>query len=398
MTDKNTESEGQTWWLHIDGEGRIVSTAATRGALRVLKPREEEGERVIEVSEVSHAESKSIAHQTVFVVADNNFVSAESLAEPFTSMLGAMRERDELEQAAPERDYRVIAVQRASDTEYQSKDVPPALPEDGDWSALPVLTRDGIDRATGHQSVSFADVKQIDGLIATVGDDPMLCSDKDFQACGGRVEGGHGVTGRQAAVVAVESALGGLLSESKGTESGSHAEVDDDDDEGWPDLDHLERELIAGRPVSTAVLLVVIERARSKAMECRSVALTVPDIERIVAWASLWRGYHDPPWSPEDDDLFSRLQAIAYGETEQESVVDDSDLIDEDPWPPPGRSPYAPVHVDHHPIRADGHDGEVLVQTAPGRLFQWHTVREAWSHWHGWATEEKSKDQGGDDA
>lgn len=56
------------------------------------------------------------------------------------------------------------------------------------------------------------------------------------------------------------------------------------------------------------------------AMECRSVALSVPDVERIVAWASLWRGYHDPHWSPDDDELFSRLQCIAFGLTEEKSV------------------------------------------------------------------------------
>lgn len=58
----------------------------------------------------------------------------------------------------------------------------------------------------------------------------------------------------------------------------SHA---DDDDDGWPDLEHLERELIAARPVSTAALLVVIDRAKSKATECRSV--TQSDAERAFA-------------------------------------------------------------------------------------------------------------------
>lgn len=34
-------------------------------------------------------------------------------------------------------------------------------------------------------------------------------------------------------------------------------------DKKWPDLDHVERELIAGRPVATTVLIAIIERARS---------------------------------------------------------------------------------------------------------------------------------------
>jgi hypothetical protein len=84
----------------------------------------------------------------------------------------------------------------------------------------------------------------------------------------------------------------------------------------------------------------------------------------------------------------ARLMLLTH--TEQESVSDDSDLIDEDPWPPEGCSPYAPVCVAHHHNREEGHDGEVLVQTAPLRFFQWHTIREAWAHWHGWATEDKS--------
>lgn len=78
------KSKGQTWWLHIDGEGRIVSTVATRGALRVLKPREEEGERVIEVSEVQATESESLVR----------FGTAEMIAS-------ALRDRAKAERSWP---------------------------------------------------------------------------------------------------------------------------------------------------------------------------------------------------------------------------------------------------------------------------------------------------------
>jgi hypothetical protein len=82
------------------------------------------------------------------------------------------------------------------DTEYQSVDPVGLKRWAEDYLASLVLADDydrgrcailndvitALNRATEHQSVSFDDVKQIDGLIATVGGDPMLCSDKDFQA------------------------------------------------------------------------------------------------------------------------------------------------------------------------------------------------------------------------
>jgi len=54
------QTKDKTWWLHIDGGGRIIATALTRESLRLLRPREDEGERVIEVAEVRATEQESV--------------------------------------------------------------------------------------------------------------------------------------------------------------------------------------------------------------------------------------------------------------------------------------------------------------------------------------------------
>jgi len=60
LAAKDAESKfvGRTWWLHVDGSGRIVSAAATRRGAYVFRPRED-GERVIEVAEVQSTEYQS---------------------------------------------------------------------------------------------------------------------------------------------------------------------------------------------------------------------------------------------------------------------------------------------------------------------------------------------------
>ena len=57
--DTESKSVGRTWWLHVDGSGRIVSAAATRRGAHVFRPRED-GERVIEVAEVQSTECRSV--------------------------------------------------------------------------------------------------------------------------------------------------------------------------------------------------------------------------------------------------------------------------------------------------------------------------------------------------
>lgn len=120
-------------------------------------------------------------------------------------------------------------------------------------------------------------------------------------------------------------------------------------------------------------------------MDCGSVARRVCEvIDRIDRDGG-------PGWGAMCEAAIEEIREIvgddpsAY-DTEQESVDDDSDLIDEDPIP------FGSA-VDLPSDRCWLHDQR-------GRSVAVRR-RDAWAHWHGWPelaryTEEKSVDQGGE--
>lgn len=125
-----SQSVGQDlagWRKSISDEiGRLETAAHRAGQLAIiegsLRHRAEALRWVLEhvLPRPVDTESKSVANPIAYVVADNNFVSAAAFAVPFATLDAAARERDEMEQAAPERDYRVIAIQGAPATECKS--------------------------------------------------------------------------------------------------------------------------------------------------------------------------------------------------------------------------------------------------------------------------------------